>query len=199
MKRVGPVFQKYDGPNGHPYSTVILDTWYDENRIPDLVGGKADCPHLGVDKGLCVRCHGFVGYVGSEENPIHFYNHIYTLARTFYPASDLYVISERPVPEDFNLKCFGQTLWFPHRRRTLYLASDKVYLHLFLTRSRGFEHGLHVFKKDFKSWFLQDSKLSLDSLLFVNPKEKDLVWPCDYVIANEVFRDRRVWESFISE
>lgn len=192
MKYFGPVSGFFPET---VYDNVIFDTWEDEFRLEDVFGGSGlRCDHsYGLKRGLCSFCGAFIGRLGNELDPDLFCRNCYLLARRF-SGSNFFIISPRPLPEDYRLYLFGKHLHNSHKmRNTVYFEDCCRYVHCFFRETLPRGLNLTFLRRGMRGWLMENSMIG--KTIWLNPKRADMDHPIDYLVANEVLNGLRVWSG----
>ncbi len=86
---------------------IVINLAYNTHRTVDIISsGSEVCAHLKTDKSICQTCGTFIGHLGYEPDPLMFYKHVNLLANSV-SAENVFIISPRPYPEDYQLPLYG--------------------------------------------------------------------------------------------
>lgn len=93
------------------HKNVVINLWSDKHRSRDIVGGiQVMCGHMFVSSHRCDSCGAYIGFMGTEHDPLTYYKHIDLLSNSFTNSDNVYVVTDRPYPEDYQLPSFNMNL-----------------------------------------------------------------------------------------
>lgn len=113
------------------HRSVIINLWADNDRINDYMSVSPRCAHFRQSKDHCLSCGGFVGWIGKESDPLLYFKHVELLANSFIHSDDVYIISDRVFPEDYELPSYGMNRgrFKDFRHKKVYTVYDTVLPH----------------------------------------------------------------------
>ena len=162
------------------HRNVIINLLPSKARLRDVMFTTDRlCPHLTIKEHQCQSCGAFVGFIGQEDSSLQFYKHLTLLANSFINSDNVYIITDRYMPDDYQLPTVGMTLM--KHKGFKYQATYILYNKVARSKNAGFVKQTFIThftsSKDFiwKSKVILAPKIDLLSLishndcLFVNP------------------------------
>lgn len=108
-----------------PVPNVIICLWGDKDSYPSIIGGRANCKHVYVEKQHCKNCGAFVGNIGQEYEIEDAYSHIHWLVNNLYRYVDRVVFkTDFAIPTEHRHKLTRQP--YLYSTVTSHLLYNKV-------------------------------------------------------------------------
>lgn len=92
------------------HDNVIISLIPSKTRERDIISSNARCPHLYVEDNKCKTCGAYTGMFGTEKDPLTYYKHLSLLANSFVHSRNVYIITDRYFPEEYEIPTFGMSM-----------------------------------------------------------------------------------------